>query len=365
MAQRLRCYLDVNGSIPAANMIIFVAWASLLQLHILWADYLVRTALPLILFSVFCMCNTLICLVQSRCILQHVNSTTLCVFRIISHTQASVSHVTLLSIMQQCCCWCDSTVNVMRQHCWSCDSDRQCCRSCDSAIIDVTALSTWCDWAVDLVTALSTWCDSAVDHVTALSIMWQHCPSRDSAIVDVMALSTWCNIAVNHATVLSYDWQCCHITSTVPSHQQRHCCMINSAVTWLSALWHHATVLLLMCRCCPRDATALSIMQQCRRWCETLSMSHNSTVNHAVRWSTALSCDCQHSHMHNSYVVQWTTKLFKGQCCHLIDSDCVTIVFPDFPLYLRIKQLCLCTQKGIWATRFSSFKEQIFLKLLV
>jgi hypothetical protein len=79
----------------------------------------------------------------------------------------------------------------------------------------------------------------------------------------------------------------------------------------------------------------------------------------------ALSCDRQHSHMHNGYVVQLTAKLFKGQCRHLIDSDCVAIVFLDFPLYLRIKQVRLCTQKGIWATRFSSLNEQILLKLLV
>jgi hypothetical protein len=66
--------------------------------------------------------------------------------------------------------------------------------------------------------------------------------------------------------------------------------------------------------------------------------------------------------MHNSYVVQLTTKLFKGQCHHLIDNDCVAIGFPDFPLYLHIKKVRLCTQKGIWATRFSLLNEQ---KLLV
>ncbi len=44
---------------------------------------------------------------------------------------------------------------------------------------------------------------------------------------------------------------------------------------------------------------------------------------------------------------------------------CVAIVFPDFLLYLRIEQVCFCTQKGIQATHFSSLNEQISLKLLV
>jgi hypothetical protein len=43
---------------------------------------------------------------------------------------------------------------------------------------------------------------------------------------------------------------------------------------------------------------------------------------------TALSRYQQHGHMLNSYVLQLTTNIFKGQCCHLIDSDDVAIVFP-------------------------------------
>jgi hypothetical protein len=40
-------------------------------------------------------------------------------------------------------------------------------------------------------------------------------------------------------------------------------------------------------------------------------------------------------------------------------------VFPDFLLYLRIKHVRFCTQKGIQATHFSSLNEEISLKLLV
>jgi hypothetical protein len=71
--------------------------------------------------------------------------------------------------------------------------------------------------------------------------------------------------------------------------------------------------------------------------------------------------------MLNSYVVQLTRKLFKGQCYHLIDSDDVAIVCPGCPLYLyvHIKQVRLRTQKRICAAHFSSLSEQIFLKLLV
>ncbi len=72
-------------------------------------------------------------------------------------------------------------------HFWLCWSAllimQQWCRSCDSAVIDVSVLLTSCN--------------STVDHATVPPLMWQHC-------IDVTVLLTWCDSTVNHASLATY-----------------------------------------------------------------------------------------------------------------------------------------------------------------
>jgi hypothetical protein len=93
-------------------------------------------------------------------------------------------YVTALSITGQCHHWCDSSVNVMQQRCWS--------------------------------------HDCAVDHVTVLSSMW-HCCQHD-------------------ATVLLIMWQCRHQCDSAVNVMQQHCqsfCqMIGSTVRWSTVPSH-------------------------------------------------------------------------------------------------------------------------------
>ncbi len=260
---------------------------------------------------------------------------------------SAVDHATALSIMQQCHHSCVSAVDVMRQR----------RRSCNSAVVDVTALLTWCDSAVDHVTALSImrqcrlWCDSTVDMMrqlcwrdaTALAIVWQRCHSCDSAIIDVTALSTWCDSAVDHVTALSIMWQCrrwcdstvdmmrqlCRRDATALAIVWQRCHSCDSAnidVRVLSTWWDsavddetallmmrqccqscdsavdHATVPLLMWQHCTRDATALSIMWQRCRSCDS-----------AVVDVTALSTGCDS-------IVD-----VMRQCCQSCDSAIVDV----------------------------------------
>ncbi len=121
---------------------------------------------------------------------------------------STVDHLTALSIMWQHCRSCDRTVDVMQQSCWS----------CNSAVIDVTALLTWCDSIVDHRS-----CDSAVDHATVLSFMWQCRRINDGTVA-------W-------TTALLHDWQCCCITLTALSHVWRRAVRRNrdaSNQTWQS-----------------------------------------------------------------------------------------------------------------------------------
>jgi hypothetical protein len=255
--------------------------------------------------------------------------------------------VTALSIMRQCCWSCDSasdgTVNMMWQRCWSSNSD----------ILDVLALLTWCDSAVDHATVLLLLRWRRRRDVTVLSIM-QQCHCWCVGAVDVTQQRSWsCISAVNHVTVPLLMWQhCWHDVTALLIRQQCHRCRVRvvnmlwqccqsrgravlDVLTWRDNAVNHATALLII-RQSIKDVTALST------WCD-------STVNHAVTSLTALSCDEQHIHMLNSYFVQLTTKLFKGQCHHMIDSDDVTIVIPGCPLYVLIKHVCLCTKNRIRA----------------
>jgi hypothetical protein len=198
------------------------------------------------------------------------------------------------------------------------------CQSRYSAVVDVTVLLAWCDSAANHATvpswmwwccqpdttALSimqqchSWCDGAV------GLMQQRCQSCDSVVTDVMVLSMWCDSGVHHALMPFVD--------------------VTVLSMWCDSAVHHATLPLLMRRCCQPDATGLSIiwqccqldmtmlwiMQQCRCSCDSVvnQMHTDSAVDHVVTWLTALSHDQQHSHMLNSYVVQLTTNIFKGQC---------------------------------------------------
>jgi hypothetical protein len=165
---------------------------------------------------------------------------------------------------------------IMQQHCWS----------RDSAILDVTALSTWCasaGWssnsAILDVTALSTWCASTG---------W----SSDSAVLDVLTLLTWGDSAVNQSTALLIIRQPIIDVTALSTR-------CNSAVD-------HLPVPLLMCWCCQHDATVPAIMRQCHYcWCDCTVdvMQQHCQHNHAVTSLTALSPDQQHSHMLNSYFV--------------------------------------------------------------
>jgi hypothetical protein len=50
-------------------------------------------------------------------------------------------------------------------------------------------------------------------------------------------------------------------------------------------------------------------------------------------------------------------KLFKRQCHHLTDNICVAIVFPDFLLYLCIKQVRFCPTQHPVTSVFSWIKR--------
>jgi hypothetical protein len=184
-------------------------------------------------------------------------------------SQFCLSDATALSIMWQCRCWYDGTVDVMRQHCRSCNSPvidmlalttyQQCysscnsavigvflrcwrdatvpsiilhrCRSCDSAIVDVTALSMWCDSAVSHATVPSFMCWHCWSDATVLSSIWQPCQSCDSPVVDVMALSTWCSVTNNepeqHQNYISHTFKLTCIISRctvfISMHYARPC----------------------------------------------------------------------------------------------------------------------------------------------
>jgi hypothetical protein len=132
--------------------------------------------------------------------------------------------------MRQCCCWCDSAVDVMQQHCWS----------CDSAVVDVTALLImrqfcgWCNGAVHMMWQCHGWRRAAVD------MMWQHCWSCISAVVDATVLPTSCNSTVDHATVPSLMWRHCwcdaRALSIMLSHDWQRCHVIGSTVTCTTAM---------------------------------------------------------------------------------------------------------------------------------
>jgi hypothetical protein len=93
----------------------------------------------------------------------------------------------------------------------------------DSPVTWSTALSHHIDSAVTSTTALS-------HDATVLLIMWQHC-RRDATALLIMrqcchinnGTVAWSTALLHHATVLT--------------HEQRHRCMIGSAVAWLTALW--------------------------------------------------------------------------------------------------------------------------------
>jgi hypothetical protein len=115
--------------------------------------------------------------------------------------------------------------------------------------------------------------------------------------------------------------------STVLSHQQWHCGMINSAVTWSKALSHHVTVLSLMCWRCWRDAAALSIMQQCRHWCDdtvNVMRQHCQSCCHmidsTVTWSSAKSHAQQLCCAIDNKVIQRTVSSLNWQwlCCNCV-----------------------------------------------
>jgi hypothetical protein len=90
-------------------------------------------------------------------------------------------------IMWQCCPWCVGAVNVMQQHCWS----------CNSAVVDVKTLSMSCDSTVH----------HAITWLTALSRDRQHSHVHNS-YVEI-------NNKVVERTVLSLNWQwlCCNCVS--------------------------------------------------------------------------------------------------------------------------------------------------------
>jgi hypothetical protein len=174
-------------------------------------------------------------------------------------------------------------------------------------------------------------CDCAVDHVTVLSMMWQH------------------------------YWQCCCITWTVQSHQQRHlascqqhqhinngtvawstvlshhvdsavtsmmgCCMINRAVASSTALWRHVnslgtsrTVLSRDWQHCHNTLTAPTLLhdqQRCRIRSTVPShqQQHCHMINSAIAWLTALSCHV------NSTNTSTTALLHDQQRCHVTSTS--------------------------------------------
>jgi hypothetical protein len=71
-------------------------------------------------------------------------------------------------------------------------------------------------------------------------VMRQCCWLCNSAIIDVLVLLMWFDRAVHHVTVPFLMWRYCRYNVTVP----------------LLTCWH-----------CQRDATALSVMRQCRHCC--------------------------------------------------------------------------------------------------
>ncbi len=190
------------------------------------------------------------------------------------------------------------TWNGERKCCWPM---RQCCRSCDSGVIDAPVPSTWRDSAGDhaTVTLLMRRCrqhDATVLSIMpqwrrwcagAVNMMRQRWRSCDSGIVDAPVPSTWCDSAVNHATVAPLTWWCSQHDATALAIMRQWCHWCASAVsmtrqrwqscdsdvdapvpsTWCDSAINDSTVGPLMRRCCQHDATALAIMWQWHCWC--------------------------------------------------------------------------------------------------
>ncbi len=168
----------------------------------------------------------------------------------------TVDHATVLSIIQQCRRWCDGTVGMMQQH----------SSSSNSAFVDVLAPSTCCDSGVDYATVLLTWCDSTVDHATVPLLMWGHCWHDVTALLIMQQCHSWCEGTVD--MMWQHCWSCnsaivdVSVLSTWCDSGVNHATVL-TVLCWYNSTVDHATVPSLMCRRRQCDATVVLIMQQC------------------------------------------------------------------------------------------------------